>query len=137
MAAHAAVPTRRPMSTHGLGLPVTLGVIYGFYAAFLQRDGGAITWGQVLLGFVSAIVLAGAMYALRRGGHALPRELRATAWAALAGIAMGFLVSLSDTSVLSTVILALVVAACVGGSAFYWFYTHEDAPAQPPARRAS
>ncbi|MEU6877458.1 hypothetical protein [Streptomyces sp. NPDC046712] len=131
MAAHAAVPTRRHMSTHGWGLPVTLGFAYGFYAAAIQRSGGVITWGQVLLGLVSGVVLAGAVYALRQWGRVLPRELRAAAWAVLAGCAIGFLFSLSRVSVLSATVLGLVVAAATFLTAFYLFYTHEDASGAP------
>ncbi|MDT9691021.1 hypothetical protein Q5762_22260 [Streptomyces sp. P9(2023)] len=137
MAAHAAVPTRRHLSTHGWGLPVTLGLAYGIYAAAIQRSGGVITWGQVVLGLVSGIVLAGAVYALRQWGGVLPRELRAAAWAALAGGAVGFLFSLSDASVLSGAILGLVVAAGTFVTAFYLFYTHEPATPPLPARRTS
>ncbi|MBT2440789.1 hypothetical protein J7E93_11850 [Streptomyces sp. ISL-36] len=134
MAAHAALPARRHRSTHGWGLPATLGVVYGFYAATVDRHGGPITWGQVLLGFVSAVVHAGAVHMLRARGRALPRELRAATWAALVGIALGFLVSLSHMSVLSATVLALVVAAGTFCVAFYLFYTHEDAAGRPTAR---
>ncbi|MFB7372655.1 hypothetical protein ACFC0D_22720 [Streptomyces sp. NPDC056222] len=136
MAAHAAVPTRRHLSTHGWGLPVTLGFAYGFWAAAIQRSGGIITWNQVGIGLASGIVLAGAVYALRQWGHTLPVELRAAAWAVLAGCAVGFLFSLSDNSVLSGAVLGLVSAAVTGVASFYLFYTHEDTPArsQPPAR---
>lgn len=137
MAAHAAVPTRRHLSTHGWGLPVTLGLAYGIYAAAIQRSGGVITWGQVVLGLVSGVVLAGGVYALRQWGGVLPRELRAAAWAVLAGCAVGFLFSLSDASVLSGAILGLVVAAGTFVTAFYLFYTHEPAAPPLPARRTS
>ncbi|MEU9701911.1 hypothetical protein ACF09C_10350 [Streptomyces sp. NPDC014870] len=125
MAAHAAVPTRRQLSTHGLVLPVTLGLAYGIYAAAIQRSGGVITWGQVLLGVVSGLVLAGAVYAVRQWGHVLPRELHAAAWAVVAGCAIGFLFSLSGASILSGVILGLIVAAGTLVTAFYLLYTHE------------
>ncbi|MET9376036.1 hypothetical protein ABZX98_18085 [Streptomyces sp. NPDC002992] len=140
MAAHAALPSRRRPKTHGRhlrtrgwGLPVTLGLAYGIYAAAIQRSGGVITWGQVLLGLVSGVVLAGAVYALRQRGRALPRELRATAWAVLVGGAIGFLYSVSDASVLSATVLGLVIAAGTFLTAFYLFYTHEDATGTEPA----
>lgn len=142
MAAHAA-PARRRSSkatpgtrgTHGSlggwGLPATLGALYGLYAASVAHRGGDVTWGQALLGIICAVVLACAVYGLRRGQGRLPRELRAAAWAALAGIAIGFLFSLSHASVLSSTVLALVVAAGVFCAAFYVFYTHEDATGRP------
>ncbi|MFF8610568.1 hypothetical protein ACF06X_32160 [Streptomyces sp. NPDC015346] len=141
MAAHAALPSRRRPKAHdrhdrrlrtrGWGLPLTLGFLYGFYAAAIVRSGGLITWGQVLLGLAAGAVLAGAVYVLRRRGRVLPRELRAAAWAALAGCAVGFLFSLSRASVLSAVVLGLVVAAGMYVATFYVFYTHEDAAGRP------
>ncbi|MEU9861807.1 hypothetical protein AB0D99_13085 [Streptomyces sp. NPDC047971] len=143
MAAHAAVPTRQPLSTHGWGVPVTLGFAYGFWAAAIQRSGGIITWNQVGLGLASGILLAVGVYALNQWGHVLPVELRAAAWAVLMGCAVGFLYSLSDNSVLSASGLGLVAAAVTGVASFYLFYTHEDtaedtpAPSRPPARTTS
>ncbi|MER5201694.1 hypothetical protein [Streptomyces sp. NPDC002825] len=131
MAAHAAAPTRRRISTHGWGLPVTIGVLYGLWAPVIARDGGALSWGQFWLGLISAVVLAGALYGLHRYQHVLPREARGTAWGALAGIAVGFLFSLSDASIYSSVLLGLIVGACVGVAAYYLFYTHEDAAGHP------
>ncbi|MFF0475104.1 hypothetical protein [Streptomyces sp. NPDC004284] len=131
MAAHAAVPVRRQFSTHGWGVPVTIGVSYGLYAPVIVRDGGALSWGQFWLGLISAVVVAVAMYALRRYGHHLPRELRGAAWGAYAGIAVGFLYSLSGASIYSSTLLGLIVGAVSGGAAFYLFYTHEDATGHP------
>ena len=139
MAAHAAVPARRrsrkPLprqaGTHGWGLPVTLGIAYGLYAPVIARRGEGLSWGQLWLGLVSAVVLAVAVYVLRRYGRTLPREARAVAWGALAGIAVGFLFSLSDHSVFSSSALGLIVAAGTFAAAFYLFYTHEDAAGRP------
>ncbi|MET9433391.1 hypothetical protein [Streptomyces sp. NPDC006551] len=150
MAAHAATPTRRhhrrrpttgttgttdtTRSARGWMLPVVLGVIYGLYASTVARHGGPLTWGQAVLGVVSAAVVAVAFHALRRWQRALPRELRAVAWGSMAGIAIGFLFSLSNASVLSAVVLALLVGAGVFCVAFYLFYTHEDATGRPLPR---
>ncbi|MFC8508577.1 hypothetical protein ACFU3J_09095 [Streptomyces sp. NPDC057411] len=131
MAAHAAVPARRQWSTHGWGLPVTLGIAYGLYAPVIARDGGALSWGQFWLGLISGVVLAVSVYGLHRYGRALRRELRAVAWGALAGIAIGFLFSLSDASIYSSALLGLIVAGATFGAAFYLFYTHEDAAGRP------
>ncbi|MFF5975135.1 hypothetical protein ACFY7C_26875 [Streptomyces sp. NPDC012769] len=143
MAAHAAIPDRRrhrelrgqrgqqQTMTHGWGLPVTLGIVYGLYAPTVVRRGGEPSWGQFWLGVVSGLVLAVAVYGLRRYGRVLPRELRAVAWGGLAGIAIGFLFSLSDASVYAATVLGLVVAGAVFAAAFYLFYTHEDAAGRP------
>ncbi|PCG81473.1 hypothetical protein CIB93_35215 [Streptomyces sp. WZ.A104] len=135
MATHAAVPTRRGPRAHARdrhhtplawALPLVLGVIYGFYAAFIRRDGGPSTGGQVLLGLVSGAALAALCFALGRIQQSLPRELRAVAYGALTACAIGFLVSLTDTSVLRSAGLGLVVGAGVLCTAFYIFYTRES-----------
>ncbi|MFE1907510.1 hypothetical protein ACFW96_28120 [Streptomyces gardneri] len=136
MAAHAAIPARRRASSASRGMPVwampvALGVIYGFYAAFIQKSGAPVTWGLFWLGLVSAIVFGGAVYAIHRYGRTLPRELHAAAWGGLAGIAVGFLYSLSDVSILSATVLGLIVGAGVTAGAFYLYYTHEDAEGRP------
>ncbi|MEU6974671.1 hypothetical protein [Streptomyces sp. NPDC046371] len=131
MAAHAAVPARRHLSTHGWGVPATIGILYGLYAPVIVRDGGALSWGQLWLGLISAVVLAVAIYGLRRYGGRLRRELRAAAWGALTGIAIGFLYSLSGSSIYSSTLLGLIVAGVNGGAAYYLFYTHEDAAGRP------
>ncbi|MFF9149548.1 hypothetical protein ACWGBV_11670 [Streptomyces sp. NPDC055051] len=131
MAAHAAVPARRHVSTHGAVLPAVIGIAYGLYTSTVSRHGGALTWGQLWLGIVSALLLGGGVYALRTYGHALRRELRAPAWGALVGGATGFLFSLSGASVLSSSGLGLAMAAAVTAGMFYLYYTHEDAAGHP------
>ncbi|MFH8578902.1 hypothetical protein OHB11_19980 [Streptomyces zaomyceticus] len=131
MAAHAAVPVGRQFSTHGWGVPVTLGVLYGLWAPTIARDGGPLTWGQLGLGLISAVVVAAGIHLLRRHGHVLPREVRAAAWGAFSGIAVGFLFSLSDASILSSSGLGLAFGAVTGTAAYYLFYTHEDAAGRP------
>ncbi|MFD4373561.1 hypothetical protein [Streptomyces sp. NPDC058486] len=131
MAAHAAVPARRSVDLHGAVLPAVIGILYGLWAATVSRHGGALTWGQLWLGLVSAIVLAGALWALHTYGHTLPREARAVAWAVVIGGAVGFLYSLSGASVFSSSGLGLAVGGAVGAGMFYLFYTHEDATGHP------
>ncbi|MBP2583229.1 MULTISPECIES: hypothetical protein [unclassified Streptomyces] len=132
MAAHAAIPVRKPFSTHGLATPIVIGVFYGLYAATTVREGGTgFTAGDWWLGLVSAVVLGAGIYALRRYGHVLPRELRAAAWGSLAGIAAGFLYSLSGASILSSSGLGLLFGAVNGAAAYYLFYTHEDGEGHP------
>jgi hypothetical protein len=131
MAAHAAVPARRHVSARGWGAPITIGVLYGLYASTVARHGGPATLGQLWLGLVSAVVLAGGIYLLRHRGGVLPRELRAAAWGGLTGIAVGFLFSLSGASVLSSTGLGLAFGGFAGAAAFYLFYTHEDAVGRP------
>ncbi|MCX4675922.1 hypothetical protein OG413_11495 [Streptomyces sp. NBC_01433] len=135
MATHAAMPTRggsrasaraRHHSPLAWALPLTLGVIFGFYAAFIRRDGGPSTGGQVLLGLVSGVALAALCFALGRIQHVLPRELRAAAYGVLTACAIGFLVSLTGTSVLRSTGLGVLVGAVMLCVSFYIFYTRED-----------
>ncbi|MER5891889.1 hypothetical protein [Streptomyces sp. NPDC001876] len=123
---HARTPARRTHSALAWALPLTLGVILGFWAFFIRRDGGATTGGQIWLGVVSGVAFAALCFVLGRVGPALPRELRAAAYGALTGIAIGFLYSLNGNSVFSSSVLGLVVGAGMFCSAFYIYYTRED-----------
>ncbi|MFD9543674.1 hypothetical protein [Streptomyces sp. NPDC060022] len=123
---HARTPARRTHSALAWALPLTLGVILGFWAFFIRRDGGATTGGQIWLGVVSGVAFAALCFVLGRVGHALPRELRAAAYGALTGIAIGFLYSLNGNSVFSSSVLGLVVGAGMFCTAFYLYYTRED-----------
>ncbi|SMF62108.1 hypothetical protein [Streptomyces sp. Amel2xC10] len=108
-------------------VPVTLGLIYGYWVAANNRSGEAITGWNVLLGFVSAIVFA----ALWMGIHALAphviREVHALIWAAFAGCAFGFLYSETGASVLRSAGMGVAIGASTFGVLFYRYYTHEDA----------
>ncbi|MFE2290836.1 hypothetical protein [Streptomyces sp. NPDC059452] len=132
MVTHAAMPGRkgahaRPRRHTPLAwaLPLVLGVIYGFYAAFIRRDGGPSTGGQVVLGLVSGAALAALCFALGRIQRELPHGLRATAYGALTACAIGFLVSLTDTSVLRSTALGLAVGVGVFLATFYLVYSRE------------
>ncbi|MET7365524.1 hypothetical protein ABZS61_06770 [Streptomyces sp. NPDC005566] len=123
---HARTPARRTHSALAWAMPLTLGVILGFWAFFIRRDGGATTGGQIWLGVVSGVAFAALCFVLGRVGPALPRELRAAAYGALTGIAIGFLYSLNGSSVFSSGVLGLVVGAGMFCTAFYIYYTRED-----------
>ncbi|RII11329.1 hypothetical protein DSC45_28995 [Streptomyces sp. YIM 130001] len=118
-----------PRSRAGLGsstwIAPVLAVVYGIWAAGIHRDAGPITWGNVLFGVVAGLAAAALYVGLRKLAPGLPRELRAAAWAAFAGIAFGFLYSLTDASILRSVTMASVVAAGVGALVFYRAYTRE------------
>ncbi|MFC5801061.1 hypothetical protein [Streptomyces formicae] len=125
MATHAAVPVHR----HGaLGwvVPLTIGALYGLYTSFMTREDGASAGAQFAVGIVSAAVMAGLCYAVGRFQHAMPREVRAAAYAVLMGCAVGYLYSLSGRSVLTVTVLALALAAATFIVTFYYYYTHED-----------
>jgi len=110
-----------------VALPVVLGLVYGFWAAAINRDAGAFTGWNVLFGFVSAIAFAAAYAGVRALAPHMKRELHALLWTAFAGCAFGFIYSQTGASVLRSATIALAVAAGVFAVAFYRYYTHEDA----------
>lgn len=125
MAQAAARVARSHGSPTQLAAPVIGGIVYGLWAAAIGRDAGPITGWNVLLGVVSAIVFAAVYLGLHVIGPRLGRELRACAWTAFAGIALGFIYSLTDASVLKSAVIACVVAAGVFVAVFYRLYTTE------------
>ncbi|GAA3128424.1 hypothetical protein ACFQ0X_21535 [Streptomyces rectiviolaceus] len=104
---------------------VVLGLLFGTVVA--QREGGSIPDGNAWLGIVSGVVFAVLFMGVHRAAPRLPRELRATAWASFAGIAVGFLYSqgMPGPSVLRSTCMALGIAAGVFAVAFYRYYTSE------------
>lgn len=112
-------------------VPVLGGLLYGYWAAANLRDAGPITGWNVLFGFVCAIVFAAAYIGVRMLAPVLRRELHALVWTAFAGIAIGFLFSLTGESVLRSTFVALGVSVLVLAGSFYHYYTHEDAAGHP------
>jgi hypothetical protein len=110
-----------------VGLPVVLGLVYGFWAAANQRHGGPITGWNLLFGFVTALVFAVLFAAVCALAPLLPRELHALCWFVFTGCAVGFLYSQTGASVYSSSGLGLLVGAGVLATVFYRYYTHEDA----------
>ncbi|MFE5027576.1 hypothetical protein ACFRAO_30670 [Streptomyces sp. NPDC056656] len=111
-----------------MALSLLLGIVYGFWASGIRRDAGPspITTGNVLFGVLTGVIVAVVTFGIHRASFRLPRELRAVAWAAWAGIAFGYLYSLTDATVLRSTIMALTVAAGVFAAMFYRYYTHEN-----------
>jgi hypothetical protein len=107
-------------------IPVTLGLIYGYWVAANSRDGGEITGWNLLLGFASALVFVGLWMAVRTIAPRMTRELHALAWAAFAGCAFGFLYSQGAVTALRATGMGLVIAAAVFAIMFYRYYTRED-----------
>lgn len=126
--ARARTPVRHRHTAMAWAVPLLLGVIYGFYAVFIRRDGGPVTGGQVALGFAAGVGFAALCFALARFEYAVPRGVRAMAYGALTASSIGFLVSLTDTSVLRSTILGLAVGVPVALGTFYFFYAREDWP---------
>jgi hypothetical protein len=130
----AARPTRTPdlfderVHTAGrYGIPVALGLVYGFWAAANRRGGGEITGWNILFGFVTAAVFIVLCIAVATFAPLLKRELHSLVKSCFAGAAVGFLFSQTGESVYRAVALGVVVTAGIFAVFFYRYYTREDA----------
>ncbi|MFF4712339.1 hypothetical protein ACFY2V_13185 [Streptomyces eurythermus] len=109
-----------------IGVPVVLGLVYGYWVAADNRSGGPVTGWNLLLGFVSALVFAVLCMALLVLAPRMIREAHALLWTAFVGCAFGFLYAQSGASVLRAVLISLLVAAATFLAFFYRYYTRED-----------
>ncbi|MDX2932381.1 hypothetical protein [Streptomyces ipomoeae] len=129
--AERATPDIFGERTHAVAhwaLPAVLGLVYGYWAAAMNRDAGPITGWNILFGFATAFVFTVFYLAVRAVAPRLRRELHALLWAAFAGCAFGFLYSqASQHTVLRSAAMSLGVAAGLFAVLFYRYYTHEDA----------
>ncbi|MFI2201863.1 hypothetical protein ACH47Z_14030 [Streptomyces sp. NPDC020192] len=130
----AKAPSRPPdifdERTHRIAhiaVPVVLGLVYGYWVAANDRDGGAITGWNLLLGFVSALVFAVVCVALLTLAPRMWREVHALLWTAFVGCAFGFLYSQAGETALRSTGMALAVSAATFIVFFYRYYTREDA----------
>ncbi|MFD3721776.1 hypothetical protein [Streptomyces sp. NPDC058674] len=106
--------------------PLLAGLVYGVWAAFIERQTGPVDAGNVFYGILCGAIFAGIMFALARIGPRMRREAYATAYGVFLGVAAGYLHSLTDASVLRSTVIGLAVGVGVGLVAFYRYYTHED-----------
>ncbi|MEV8021724.1 hypothetical protein AB0O76_36425 [Streptomyces sp. NPDC086554] len=104
---------------------VVIGLAYALVV--VQREAGSIADGNAWLGIVSGVVFAAVFMGLHSVAPRLPRELRATAWATFAGVAVGYLYSqgMPGPSVLRSTMMALGIATAVFMVTFYRYYTRE------------
>jgi hypothetical protein len=111
-------------------LPLLFGVAVGLYAAWLDSDNQPADSGRTaVVGVVSGAVVAVLCYLLGRGQAALPHELRAAAYGAVCGCALGYLFSLSGWTALKASAGGLIAGLVMTAASFYVFYvfhTHED-----------
>ncbi|MFI8262361.1 MULTISPECIES: hypothetical protein [unclassified Streptomyces] len=102
-----------------------LGLVYGVWAAFMKRQMGPVDAGNVFYGILCGVVFAAIMYTLARVGPRLMREVHAAAYGAFGGIAVGYLYSLADHSILRSCWVGLITGIGVGLAAFYRYYQRE------------
>jgi hypothetical protein len=110
-----------------IAVPVGLGLIYGYWAAANNRDGGPITGGNLLLGWLSALVFTVVYMAVQAVAPRTRREVRALLWSSFAGIAFGFLDAQTGNAVLRCAGTGLAIGVGFFIVVFYRYYTHEDA----------
>lgn len=108
------------------GIPVVLGLVYGYWAAANRRDGGPITGWNLLFGFVTALAFIVLCIAVATFAPLLKRELHSGVKSGFAGAAVGFLYSQTGESILRSTALGLAVSAGIFLVFFYRYYTHED-----------
>ncbi|MFJ6085654.1 hypothetical protein ACIQI8_30120 [Streptomyces sp. NPDC092369] len=108
------------------GIPVILGLVYGYWAAANRRGGGEITGWNILFGFVTAAAFIVLCLAVATFAPLLKRELHSLVKSGFAGAAVGFLYSQTGESIYRSVALGIVVTAAVFGVFFYRYYTRED-----------
>lgn len=130
----AARPTRTPdlfddrVHTVGrYGIPVVLGLVYGYWAAANRRGGGEITGWNILFGFVTAAAFIVLCIAVATFAPLLKRELHSLVKSAFAGASIAFLYSQTGESVYRSVAVGVIVTAAVFLVFFYRYYTREDA----------
>ncbi|MFK0258359.1 hypothetical protein [Streptomyces sp. NPDC090445] len=133
--AHAApVAHRRPrgptaqahhLDRGALTRALLLGLVYGVYAAFMQRQMGPVDAANVFYGILCGVIFAAVMFTLARVGPRMMREVRAAAYGSFGGIAVGYLYSLTGDSILRSSWVGFITGAAVGVVAFYRYYTHE------------
>ncbi|EST26144.1 hypothetical protein M877_19595 [Streptomyces niveus NCIMB 11891] len=116
---------RLPVPLHTIAVPVTLGILYGVWAPFIQRHGNPLNALQITLGVVSGLVLAILVFLLMRMPTTIQPELRATAFGVVAGVSVGFLHSLTYASVLRSSGIGLTVGGAAAIATFYFFHTRE------------
>ncbi|MGC3004244.1 hypothetical protein ACPF8X_39175 [Streptomyces sp. G35A] len=109
-----------------VALSVVSGLIYGVWAATNQRNDEPVTGGNVLFGFVTALVFAVLLAAVLAFAPKLRSEAHALLWAAFAGVTTGFLISQSPMNDVRSAVLGAGVAVGVLLLLYYRFSAHKD-----------
>lgn len=109
-----------------LARALVLGLVYGVYAAYMKRDMGPVDAGNVFYGILCGALFAAVMFGLAQvGPRWLNQEVHATAYGAFGGIAVGYLYSMADHSILRSCWMGLITGIGVGLAAYYRFHVRE------------
>ncbi|MEU2790144.1 hypothetical protein [Streptomyces sp. NPDC007100] len=115
---------RSPAAT---ALPVAAAALFGLWTVFVDRTSGSSLGHAWLLGLIAALVSGALGLALVRVQSSMITEVRALAYGALFGTAMGYLYSIahaSGPSILESVRMGLVLGAVMFAVSLYVFRTH-------------
>lgn len=129
MNSHAAPsPRSRPqlqLHTSAWAVPLTLGVFFGGYAAFVADNNGASTTRTTVIAAIGCVALTAVCCAIGALRGSLAREPRSAAFGAVFGCAMGYLLSLSGYSLLKACLVGATLGLAMTAVSYYWFYQHE------------
>jgi uncharacterized membrane protein len=114
-----------PRGLSSVGIPATIALSYCLYAAFVAGDNGWSTGLTWLIALVSAGVLGVVCFAVGRWQSGRQPESIAVVYGMVFGIAMGYLLSLNDWSILKSCGVGLLLAASMAVSVFYIAHTHQ------------
>ncbi|MEV3853877.1 hypothetical protein AB0J38_06070 [Streptomyces sp. NPDC050095] len=122
-------PATPSATTTAKVLPVVTGALYGFWAANIARYGQGVTGANIALGFVTGIIVAALCFAIhqwckQQGSRHI--GVRAMVWGAFAGIAVGFLHSLANGTILWSVVLGIAVAGSTFVGVYYRYYSSSE-----------
>lgn len=114
-----------PRGLSSVAIPATLAFCYCLYAAFITGDNGWSTGLSWLIALLSAGILALLCFAVGRWQSGRQPETVAAAYGMVFGLAMGYLLSLNDWSILKSCGVGLALAAAMAVSVFYIDHTHQ------------
>ncbi|WP_053700965.1 hypothetical protein [Streptomyces sp. NRRL F-5755] len=114
-------------STTAVALPVAAALLYGLWTVFVDRTSGSSLGHAWLLGLITAVVSGVLGLLLVRVQSTLVTEVRALAYGAFFGTAIGYLYSISGTAghtTLESVRMGAVMGAVMFAVSLYIFRTH-------------